>query len=473
MNSAAHTSVFATNYDRSACQIGVVHLGFGAFHRAHQAVYIDDYMETSGDLRWGIAAVNLRGAEAGHFETAKADVERHDGYYLKSFSSGGEVALRRVRAHVHFVDWSAAKAEAEALLSENTVHLVTITVTESGYYTDPNGNLNEADATIAAEISGGKPQSVYGYLRVALASRVANGGAPLTIACCDNIRQNGKMLNRNLLAYLTACGDLDLATWVGANVAFPCSMVDRITPRSPAELGPELTALVGKDVTSPIMAEDFIQWVLQDKSAGPMPDLAKAGVTVTPDVDPYEETKIRVLNGGHTALTYLAALEGVETFDAAMRVPHLNAHFQNFETKEVLPAITIDLPFSKEDYLADIARRFSNRAIGDTIARICADGMVKFPIFIRPTLAGCFEQGIVPVFAIRSIASWYVFARHVAAGKIPFDYVEPSWEELKALLGTDAFLTNRQLWSDLPETYPEFAKTLRHEITELELKCPV
>ena len=204
-----------------------------------------------------------------------------------------------------------------------------------------------------------------------------------------------------------------------------------------------------------------------------MPDLAQADVTVTADVDPYEETKIRVLNGGHTALCYLAALEGVETYDAAMRVPHLNAHFHNFETKEVLPAITIDLPFAKEDYLAAIARRFSNQAIGDTIARICADGMVKFPIFIRPTLLGCFEQGIMPIYAIRSIASWYVFAQHVAANKIPFKYVEPSWDDLKALLGTDAFLTNEQLWGDLPTTYPEFAVTLRQEIKELELKWPV
>jgi len=156
-----------------------------------------------------------------------------------------------------------------------------------------------------------------------------------------------------------------------------------------------------------------------------------------------------------------------------MRVPHLNEHFQSFESKEVLPAITIELPFSKEDYLVAIAQRFSNVAIGDTVARICADGMAKFPIFIRPTLAGCFEQGITPIFAIRSIASWYVFARHVAAGKIPFNYVEPSWDDLKALLGTEAFATNRQLWGDIPETYPEFADVLRNEITKLETKCPV
>ena len=142
MNNAGTTPIFATEYDRSACQVGVVHLGFGAFHRAHQAVYIDDYMACTNDLRWGIAAVNLRGSESAHFDAAVADIDTHDGYHLKSFSSGGEVALRRVRPHVHFEDWSVAPTESEALLAKESVHLVTITVTESGYYTDPNGELN-------------------------------------------------------------------------------------------------------------------------------------------------------------------------------------------------------------------------------------------------------------------------------------------------------------------------------------------
>ena len=473
MNSAARTHIAATTYDRSACQVGVVHLGFGAFHRAHQAVYLDAYMEKTGDLRWGIAAVNLRGSESGHFETTAEDIARHDGYFLKSYSADGQVALRRVRSHVQFSDWSKDRDASENILTAASVQLVTITVTESGYYTDPVGQLNPEDPTIAAEVAGEPVQSVYGYLRAALQNRMEKSGAPITIACCDNIRQNGKKLDLNLQAYLKACGDQKLSDWVAENVAFPCSMVDRITPRSPDGIDAELSALVGSEIRSPIMAEDFIQWVLQDKAAADMPDLAKADVTVTPDVDPYEETKIRVLNGGHTAVTYLAALEGIETFDAAMRAPHLYDHFRNFETNEVLPAITIALPFSKEAYLESIDRRFGNQAIGDTVARICADGMAKFPIFIRPTLRGCLKQGITPVYAIRSIASWYVFARHVAAGKIPFNYVEPSWDDLSEMLGTDDFVTSTQLWDDLPQTYPAFAQTLRAEISELETKWPV
>jgi mannitol-1-phosphate/altronate dehydrogenase len=470
---SSNTTIAATTYDRSSCQVGVVHLGYGAFHRSHQAVFIDDYMDVSGDLRWGIAAVNLRGSEATHFKLADEDTQRHDGYFLKSYSATGDVNLRRVRSHIKFDDWSVDRNPSEALLSLASVHLVTITVTESGYYTDPNGDLNLEDATIKAEVAGGTSESVYGFLLSALTKRAATTSAPLTIACCDNIRQNGKMLRNNLLAYLKACDQHALASWVEKNVAFPCSMVDRITPRSPAELSDEFTTLIGKPVTSPVMAEDFTQWVLQSQSAAAMPDLAKVGVTVTDDVDPYEETKIRVLNGGHTALAYLAALEGVDTFDAAMRVPQLLEHFENFETKEVLPALTLALPFSKEEYLQQIKLRFGNVAIGDTVARICADGMVKFPIFIRPTLEGCLKQGVVPTYSIRSIASWYVFALHVNVGNIDFEYVEPNWTDLQALLGTDAFVTNRQLWGDLPVTYPEFADTLRHEIKEMESKWPV
>ena len=148
MNVATPEPIFATRYDRSACDVGVVHLGFGAFHRSHQAVYIDDYMQSSGDLRWGIAAVNLRESETTVFESARDDISQHDGYYLKTHSADGAESLRRVRSHVKFADWSTSRLDCEALLSLPSVHLVTITVTESGYYTDPVGDLNLSDPTV-------------------------------------------------------------------------------------------------------------------------------------------------------------------------------------------------------------------------------------------------------------------------------------------------------------------------------------
>ncbi|WP_394177485.1 mannitol dehydrogenase family protein [Yoonia maritima] len=470
MTQSAKANIFETTYDRANCAVGVVHLGFGAFHRAHQAQYIDDYMQETGDLAWGIAAVNLRAPEADTFaQCATWD----NGYLLKSTTPEGVVSLRRVRSHVGFADWSKDASGAEALLEQPSVHMVTITVTESGYYTDPKGALDANDATIKAEVSGGAQTTVYAYLQAALLRRMAASGQPITICCCDNIRQNGKMLKANFAAYLALTGQGDLAAWVAENVTFPCSMVDRITPRSTPALTTELSETTGEIVVQPIAAEAFVQWVLQDNFAGPMPALDKVDVTITANVDPYEETKIRVLNGGHTCLTYLGALHGIETFDQAMRVPELFDHFWNYETQEVLPALTIELPFSKEAYLDDIAARFKNEAIADTVARICADGVAKFPIFIRPTLEGCLKQGIMPHHGIRSIASWYVFAQHVAAGRIPFDYLEPSWDALKSMLGTDDFITSQQLWGDLPTAFPAFADTLRAAIKDMEQSWPV
>lgn len=473
MNKSSHPSVLETTYDRSACSTGVVHLGYGAFHRAHQAVYLDDYMEATGDLRWGIAAVNLRAEERDSFA---ANANPDAAYVLKAIAPNGESELRTIRSHKAFVDWTMDKEKAENLLSSPDVHMVTITVTESGYYTDPTGALNPNDPLIAAEIEGRAASSVYAYLSAAIAARMANTNAPLTLMCCDNIRRNGKMLKSNLAAYFKHTNQSELAAWVDANVSFPCSMVDRITPRSTPEMQAGIDSLLGTQPVQSIMAEAFMQWVLEDNFAGPVPDLSQAGVTITDDVDPYEEAKIRILNGGHACITHLGALHGLETFDAAMRVPELFDHFWAYETEEVLPGLTIELPFDKQNYLESISVRFKNEAIADTIARISADGMAKYPIFMRPTFEDCLKQGIMPIHGIRSIASWYVFAQHVAAGRIPFDYLEPSWDQLKPMLtpeGREDFVTSRQLWGDLPETYPDFADALRAGLKEMETKWPV
>lgn len=189
------------------------------------------------------------------------------------------------------------------------------------------------------------------------------------------------------------------------------------------------------------------------------PPLASVGVTVTTNVEPYEETKIRVLNGGHTALTYMGALAGFETFDQAFVSDELNEHFGKFEQQEVLSALPQNLPFDAGDYLATIATRFRNQHIGDTVQRICSDGFAKFPIFIRPTLEGCFQQGQIPIHAIRSIASWVVFSRRVFSDRLEFDYFEPNRERLLPLVQADdleEFVNNEPLWGDLAVQFPQF-----------------
>jgi len=473
MNQQGTITLEQSSYDRGACQIGIVHLGYGAFHRAHQAVYVDQMMQKTGDLRWGIAAVNLRAADSAGFEQAQ---RASQGYLLKTTSAEGSVRYQQIRAHVAFRDWAKGTDAAEALLNLPSVHVVSITVTESGYFLTEDGALDVENPVLAAEMSGGDAVSVYAYLANGLARRKQGCGLPITILCCDNIRSNGAMLRRNFLAYLTQRGLHDLADWVRTHAGFPCSMVDRITPRSSDTLLAEITAAFPGRALEPVHGESFTQWVLEDSFAGPMPDLTQAGVDVVPDVDVYEEAKIRILNGGHSALCYLGALSGLKTFDQVMRDPELRAHFFGWEHEDVLPGLTMDLPFDRVAYVDQIAQRFGNAAIADDLARICMDGWSKMQIFIRPTLSGCLKQGRTPTHGYNSIASWYVFARHVQAGTMPVGYTEPYWDTLEPLLApgraTD-FASNTQLWADLPTTYKDFVPGLVSAIERTLDQWPV
>ena len=472
MNRQAQPHLEATTYDRSNCQIGIVHLGFGAFHRAHQAVYIDQYLEATGDLRWGIAAVNLRAADTAAFEAVQ---KASEGYLLKTTSPNDHVRYQLVRSHVAYADWSKDTDQAEDLVCLDSVKAITLTVTESGYYLDDNWSLDVSQPVIAAEIRGERPTSIYGYLAGALARRATAGGAPITVLCCDNIRSNGEVLQRNFVKYLKALGKSELLGWVQENVSFPCSMVDRITPRTSDALADEVARAFPLRDLAPIHGESFIQWVIEDRFAGEMPDLSRVGVQVVSNVHPFEEAKIRILNGGHTGLCYLGALAGYDTFDEAMRDPELRSHFDRFEADNVLVGLQLELPFDREDYVAQIAARFSNRAIADDLARICMDGWSKFPIFVHPTMEGCLAQGVVPEAAFDSVASWYVYARRWAAGKMHVPYNEPYWELLKPLLepGQEfAFARCKALWSQLPEEYEEFAPGLERAIKRMEEKWP-
>ena len=219
--------MYKTTYDKSECQTGIVHIGYGAFHRSHQAVYIDDYMEKTGDLRWGIVAVNLRNEGFREIED----------YVLKTPTS-----YRLVRSHLDYIDWTKNRTVAKHMLALPSVHLVTITVTESGY-------------------APGSPLFEY------LACGLRNRKTPITIMCCDNIRQNGIVLETQFLAYLYQTNQYELADWVRENVYFPSCMVDRITPRTTHVLREEVEELYPDFGYNAIQCEEYTQWVVEDKFA--------------------------------------------------------------------------------------------------------------------------------------------------------------------------------------------------------------
>lgn len=423
--SSVRTDMYKTTYDKQNCQTGVIHIGYGAFHRAHQAVYLDDYMEKTGDLRWGIVAVNLRNEGFREIED----------YILKTPSS-----YRLVRSHLDYIDWTKNRTVAKHMLTLPTVHLVTITVTESGY-------------------APGSPLFEY------LACGLRNRSAPITIMCCDNIRQNGIVLETQFLAYLYQTNQYELADWVRENVSFPSCMVDRITPRTTHVLREEIEELFPGLGHNAVQCEEYTQWVIESKFKSRFPRLSEVGVTITRDLEPYEETKIRILNGGHTSLAYLGVLSGYQTFDQVMNDEAHRNHFKQLQKEEIVPSIEMDLPFDIDEYVEKIEERLSSTTNHDELERICMDGFTKFHTFIVPSLRSCLEQGKRPIHTYKSIAGWYIYARRFSRGCKKIRYSEPNWLLLEPLLkegNVDAFVTNERLWGDIPRTYITFSRDLKN-----------
>ena len=465
-------ALLRTTYDRDATRIGVVHVGVGAFHRAHQAVYFDDLMERTGDLSWAVAGVNLRSANSGDF----ARLRRSGGtYVVKSYDPEGGSEYRMVRAHKAFFDWSQDAGGAEEVLADDGVRVLSVTATESGYCLGDDGTLDLGHPEIRAELQGTGKSSGYAYLRAALGKRRAAGGWPLTVLCCDNLRGNGTMLERNLAQYLAAAGELELAAWVSDRVSFPCSMVDRITPRPETRHAREVAERFGIHDDFTIHCERFTQWVIGDQFSGARPQLDAAGAELVEDVHPYEEAKIRILNGGHLALAYLAALRGFETYDAALRDPALDAFFDALTTAEIVPSLDGASPVDLPSYRDSVKRRFLNRSIADPIARIAMDGASKFPVFLLPTIRACLARGVIPGTAITSVASWYVFLRRLEAGRLRFDYVDPKLPMIRPLLAPgreEEFARLTGLWGDTARRHPEFVREVCTRISELEAEYP-
>jgi len=381
-------------------------------------------MEQTGDLRWGIVAVNLR----------NEGFREIDDYILKTPSS-----YRRVRSHLDYIDWTKNRTVAKAMLALNSVHLVTITVTESGY-------------------APGSPLFEY------LACGLRNRKTPITIMCCDNIRQNGLVLETQFMAYLYQTNQHELADWVRENVTFPSSMVDRITPRTTDVLRSEIETLFPGLGETAVQTEEFTQWVIEDKFASDFPDLTKVGVVITKDLEPYEETKIRILNGGHTSLAYLGALSGYTTFDQVMKNEAHRQHFRQLQIEEIVPSIDIELPFDIHEYVDSVEERFSSATNMDDLDRICMDGFTKFHTFVVPSMRKCIEQGKRPVQIYKSIAAWYIYSKRFARGCKRIKYNEPNWVLLEPLLkegAIDQFVSNERLWGDLPKKYISFTRDLK------------
>ncbi len=452
------------SFKREECKIGIVHLGVGNFHRAHQALYINNYINDTKELDWGICGINLRKEERENFNFLK---NRDGKYILKTTSTDGDTEFSEIHSINKLIDWSKDKEEAENMLTNKNVEILTMTVTESGYYINEENNLNLNLDIVKDNIQQKENTIIFSFLLSALKKRMVSIDKEITLLCCDNIRENGLMLEKCLKQYVKASNELELLQWIEKKVSFPSCVVDRITPRAPKYLASEIKEKFDIDENSSVMAEPFIQWVIEDNFIGKRPNLEKVGVKFVQNVFPYEEAKIRILNGGHVALSYIGALKGHETYDEAICDRELQQYFFELERKEIIPALGNEAPFDLEEYMIIIFERFKNTNIGDKLERIAMDGVGKFPIFILPTINKCFELNIIPENSIESIASWYIFMKKIENKTLKFNYYEPSWEWIKQYLKDDMlekFIYNSDLWGNTPKKYPMFGEVLNKKI---------
>ncbi|MCL8383751.1 mannitol dehydrogenase family protein [Xanthobacter aminoxidans] len=456
-------------YDIAAAEVGVVHLGVGAFHRAHQAAYLDAILGR-GHTGWAICGASLRSPD-----TSDA-LDPQDGLYTLAERSGAGDKLRVIGSLRRLL---VAPRDPEALLSamsDPRVRIVTLTVTEKGYCHDPaSGTLDEAHPDIRADLANPhRPVSAPGYLVEALARRRAAGIAPFTVLTCDNLPANGKTVAR-VTARLAALRDDDLGRFVAGEVAFPSTMVDRIVPATTDEDRALVAAGLGMEDAWPVMAEPFTQWVVEDHFPLGRPPLEEVGVEMVSDVAPFEHMKLRLLNGAHSTLAYLGYLAGHATIADTMAVPAFARLVARLQDEEVTPTLHLPAGVDVAAYKRALRERFANPALRHRTWQIAMDGSQKLPQRLVATARDRLAKGApIPLLAL-GVAGWmrYVTGRDEQGKAI--DVRDPLAARLKALADeagpeaarlAPALLSVREVFADLGAD-PRFAGPVREALARL------
>lgn len=376
-------------YDRASLKAGILHFGVGNFHRAHQAVYLDDLFNAGGDHDWAIVGAGVLPSD----KTLKAKLKRQD--YLTTIveQEADKSAARVTGAMIDYIEPGDTPAIV-ARLADPAIRIVSLTITEGGYYIDPASGRFDPDHPDMRHDAGnpGAPRTVFGLILAGLKARRAAGTSPFTVMSCDNIPGNGHV-TESAVAGLAGRIDPELAHWVRAEVAFPNGMVDRITPATGKREIDILANEFGIEDSWPVFCEDFKQWVLEDDFPAGRPALEKAGVTFVQDVAPYELMKIRILNGGHATIAYPAALMDIHFVHEAMENDLVRGFLEKVEREEIIPCVPPVPDTDLDDYYTLIERRFSNPKIGDTVARLCLDGSNRQPKFVLPSTADQLNAG--------------------------------------------------------------------------------
>jgi D-arabinitol 4-dehydrogenase len=436
----------------------MLHLGVGSFHRAHQALYIH-HLQASGDHSWQLAGGNIRADMA---DTLAALAAQDGEYTLETISPAGVHDYTRVTSLSQVIPFEPTLAALIAVAAHPSTRIISFTVTEAGYYLDAKNILDSSISDVATDLTLARKHTpgstIYGALTAMLRQRMLVNSGPVTLLNCDNLRHNGDRSRSGMLQFITLLGDSGLLAWVNANTSSPNAMVDRITPRPTADVAERVLNATGWADAVPVMAESFIQWVIEDNFCAGRPTWDKVGVEMVASVAPYEEAKIRLLNAAHSCIAWAGTLVGYQyihegTHDAAIR-----KFAFDYATDDVIPVLNTPddpSPIDLADYRDVVLDRFGNPAIRDTNQRVAMDGYSKIPGFIAPTIrerlalgASISSVAILPALFLAYLQRWH-------KGQIAYEYQDQAMNVDAAHAMCDAtdpivaYCADVVLWGDL------------------------
>ena len=432
----------------------ILHLGLGAFHRAHQAACLQDLIER-GEQNWRIVAANIR---PDPLDVSAALIEQGCAYTLETISPAGARAYRRIEAIAQVLPYTPELAAVVATGADPRTRIVSFTVTEAGYCLGADGRLDpalpELQAGLEAARRGEPGTTIYGVLTAILRARRAANAGPLTLLCCDNLRHNGERVRAGLAAFIALANDPGLLAWIRGHTRFPNSMVDRITPRAGPDVRARVLSATGRDDPAAVSSESFFQWVIEDDFCNGRPAWEDAGAELVADVAPWEEAKIRILNASHSCIAWAGALAGYRYIHEGVRDARIRKLVHDYVTHAVFDCLRPS-PVDLEAYRDTVIARFSGDAIRDTIDRVLADSLAKLPGFIVPTLRERVERGL-PLDAVAALPALFLaFLCRWQAGLVQADYRDGALDAglLQRVCGSRdvvaAFCAEATIWGEL------------------------
>jgi mannitol 2-dehydrogenase len=445
-------------YRREDLRVGIVHIGVGNFHRAHQAMYLDRLLNQGQAADWAICGVGLLPGDVRVRDALRSQDLR---YTLVERSPDGQASARSIAS---IVDFLYAPDDPEAVferLADPDTRIVSLTITEGGYNLGDGGRFDADDPVVRRDLApGATPATVFGVVVEGLRRRRDRGIAPFTVMSCDNLPGNGHVARESFTAYARLV-DPELGSWVEREVAFPNSMVDRITPVTTDETRRYVAETYQVTDAWPVVCEDFTAWVLEDQFTLGRPPYADAGVVLVPDVAPYEQMKLRLLNAGHQAIAYFGYLLGYRFAHEAIADPALAALVRRYMRDEAEPTLVPVPGIDLGDYQRSLLARFSNRYVPDTLLRLGTDGSDRIGQFLLPVVRDRQKRGLGSPLSAAVVASWAAFARGVDTGGAEISFTDrqrPLVDEAVRRQASDpaGFLTVTQLFGELAED-AEFA----------------